>query len=129
MFQVLTIRSAHPFFSKIWARKCTFRIIHSQIQCSLCLPQGLYTLSLQTFREKIFCFHFLNQLCIYLYLDTCFLYYKRILAFINFLKDFIHLCLDREEGREGGREGEKHQCGCLSLTPYWGPGLQPRHVP
>ena len=20
-------------------------------------------------------------------------------------------------------------CGCLSRTPYWGPGLQPRHVP
>ena len=20
-------------------------------------------------------------------------------------------------------------CGCLSLTPYWGPGPQPRHVP
>ena len=20
-------------------------------------------------------------------------------------------------------------CGCLSHTPYWGPGLQPRHVP
>ena len=20
-------------------------------------------------------------------------------------------------------------CGCLSCAPYWGPGLQPRHVP
>ena len=20
-------------------------------------------------------------------------------------------------------------CGCLLSTPYWGPGLQPRHVP
>ena len=33
--------------------------------------------------EKIFCFNFLIQFCIYLYLDTCFLYYKGILVFIS----------------------------------------------
>ena len=31
---------------------------------------------------KIFCFNFLTQFFIYLYLDTCFWYYKGILAFI-----------------------------------------------
>ena len=31
--------------------------------------------------------------------------------------------------REKGREGETSMCGCLSHTPYWRPGLQPRHVP
>ena len=36
----------------------------------------------QTFREKIFHFNFLIQFLIYLHLDTCFLYYKGILAFI-----------------------------------------------
>ena len=34
------------------------------------------------FQENIFCFNFLIQLFIYLYLDTCSLYYKGILAFI-----------------------------------------------
>ena len=32
--------------------------------------------------------------------------------------------------RERGRKGEKHQCVVACHThPYWGPGLQPRHVP
>ena len=38
--------------------------------------------------------------------------------------------------RQRGREGEKHQCVVAShgdqrvpRCPYWGPGLQPRHVP
>ena len=30
--------------------------------------------------------------------------------------------------RKGERKRER-MCGCLSLAPYWGPGLQPRHVP
>ena len=47
--------------------------------------------------------------------------------FLNFLKDFIYLFLDRGEGRERGKETS--MCGCLSHTPYWGPGLQPRCVP
>ena len=34
------------------------------------------------FDEKIFRFNFLIQVFIYLYSDTCFLYYKGILAFI-----------------------------------------------
>ena len=45
----------------------------------------------------------------------------------NFLKIFFVF-------REGGREGEKRgtktlMCGCLLSAFYWGPGLQPRHVP
>ena len=35
-----------------------------------------------------------------------------------------------ERGREGKKRGrETSMCGCLSYTPYWGPGPQPRHVP
>ena len=46
--------------------------------------------------------------------------------FFYFIKDFIYLFLDRKEGRKTGRETS--MCGCLSCTPYWGPGLQSRHV-
>ena len=43
---------------------------------------------------------------------------------------FIYLFIFRDWGREGEREGEKHQCVVAShVTPCWGPGLQPRHVP
>ena len=44
-----------------------------------------------------------------------------------------YLLLEREEGREKGRE--RHPCardtwiGCLLITPNWSPGPQPRHVP
>ena len=34
------------------------------------------------------------------------------------------------EAKEREREEEKTaMCGCLLRAPYWGPGLQPRHVP
>ena len=34
------------------------------------------------------------------------------------------------EGKGGKKRGrETSRCGCLLHTPYWGPGLQPRHVP
>ena len=38
-----------------------------------------------------------------------------------------YLFTNRGKGRERGRETS--MCGCLSCAPYWGPGLQPRHVP
>ena len=41
----------------------------------------------------------------------------------------VYLFIFRERGREGERGRETSVCGCLSRTPYWGPGLQPRHVP
>ena len=44
-----------------------------------------------------------------------------------FFKDFIYLFLEKGEGRE--KERETSMCGCLSCTPNWGPGPQPRHVP
>ena len=47
--------------------------------------------------------------------------------YIFCFKDFIYLFLERGEGRKRGKETPV--CGCLSSTPYWGPGLQPRHVP
>ena len=49
-------------------------------------------------------------------------------------KDFIYSFIFRERGREGEREGEKHQwvretlIGCLLHDPRWGPGPQPWHV-
>ena len=52
---------------------------------------------------------------------------KPCISFFSFLfKDFNF----REKGREGEREGEKHQCGVAShATHYWGPDPWPRHVP
>ena len=53
-------------------------------------------------------------------------------------KDFIYSHVERGEGkeeREREREREKHRhargtlIGCLSHTPNWGPGPQPRHFP
>ena len=35
--------------------------------------------------------------------------------------------LDRGEGEE--KERERSMCGCLSCTPYWGPGQQASHLP
>ena len=49
---------------------------------------------------------------------------------IFFKKYFIYFF--RERGKEGEREGEKHQCvmhGCLLQAPNRGPGPQPGHVP
>ena len=58
-----------------------------------------------------------------------FLYISVKNVFVVFLKDFIYSFLFSERGREGEREGEKHQCVVASCVPYWGPGPQPRHVP
>ena len=55
---------------------------------------------------------------------------------IVFLKGFLfflrfYLCIFREKGREGEREGEIHQCVVAShaAPTRGGPGSQPRHVP
>ena len=45
---------------------------------------------------------------------------------LSFLKKTLFI--SRERGREGEREGNIHMCH-LSSAPYWGPDLQPRHVP
>ena len=51
-----------------------------------------------------------------------------ISTFFFFLK--FYLFNFRERGREGEREGEKHQYVVSSLhIPYWEPGPQPMHVP
>ena len=42
----------------------------------------------------------------------------------SFFLDF-YLFIFRQRGREGEREGEKHQC----VAPHWGSDLQPGHVP
>ena len=46
---------------------------------------------------------------------------------LSFFFNFSYLFLERGEVRE--KERETWMCGCLSCAPYWGPGLQPRHVP
>ena len=50
-------------------------------------------------------------------------YYFLILFFGRF-----YLFLERGKGGRK-RSRETSICGCLSCAPYWGPGLQPRHVP
>ena len=49
---------------------------------------------------------------------------------------FGHICFKRfnlfifrDRGKEGEREGDKHQYVVASCEPQWGPGLQPTHVP
>ena len=44
-----------------------------------------------------------------------------------FFLNFIYLFLDTGEERKRGRETSVY--GCFSRIPYWGHGLQPRHVP
>ena len=58
-----------------------------------------------------------------LWLCPCVLY----TCILGFFKRF-YLLVFRQRGREGKREGEKHQCVIASCTPCWGPGLQPRDV-
>ena len=42
----------------------------------------------------------------------------------------FYLFIFRQRGKEGEREGEKHQCVVASHVPLTGePGPQPRHVP
>ena len=52
-----------------------------------------------------------------------------ICLFILFI--FVKVLFNfRERGREGEKEGEKHQYVVVfPSAPYWGPGPQPRHVP
>ena len=47
-------------------------------------------------------------------------------SLFSFFKDFIYLFL---EGKRGRKWTETSMCGCLSRTPHWGPGPQPRQVP
>ena len=46
------------------------------------------------------------------------LYFTIIINDVYFFKDFIYLFLER--GREGEREGEKHQCVVATHTPFTG---------
>ena len=45
---------------------------------------------------------------------------------VHIFFNLIYLFLERGEGRE--KERKTSMCGCISWTPYWGPGPQPRHV-
>ena len=65
-----------------------------------------------------------------LIVESAFLIILEKLALVPyiFFRDFIYLFVERGEGREKERE-RNIICGCLLHAPYWGPGLQPRHVP
>ena len=52
---------------------------------------------------------------------------REVIVLFFLFKDFIYLFLEGKGGRNIGKETS--MCGCLSHTPYWDPGLQPRHVP
>ena len=41
----------------------------------------------------------------------------------------FYLFIFRQRGREGERGRETLMCGCLSSTPYWGPGPHPGMCP
>ena len=69
------------------------------------------------------------------YYTPNFIYISQTLLSFNlcttFLTDFLlrfYLFIFRQRGREGEREGEKHQCVVASHV-HQSPGLQPRHVP
>ena len=58
---------------------------------------------------------------------------SNVTGLFYFLK-ILFIYFFRERGREGRREGEKHQCVRntwlpLRHAPHWEPGPQPRHVP
>ena len=45
---------------------------------------------------------------------------------VLFLRFYLFIFREGKRGRKRGRETSV--CGCLLHAPYWGPGLQPRHV-
>ena len=53
-----------------------------------------------------------------------------VLISFSFLFFFLRFCLFifREGKKRRKRGREIAMCSCLSPTPYWGPGPQPRHV-
>ena len=84
-------------------------------------PHTFFYLLLPPFKIKIWSLQWPNK-PILIFLVRCF-----ILFIFYFLKDFIYLFLVSR--REGERGRETSMCGCLSHTPSWGLGPQPRHVP
>ena len=70
---------------------------------------------------------FLLQQCHFFYSSLLIKFFKECLLSLFFFKI---LFISRERGKEGDREGEKHQCVVASHMSHTGePGLQPRHVP
>ena len=59
--------------------------------------------------------------------NLCFADHAPVVLLVHLLSFFkrFYLLIFREG--KGGRETS--MCGCLSSTPYWGPGPKPRHVP
>ena len=73
----------------------------------------------------------LVQVCLH---QGCLAVQQKSSFFLSSLKRF-YVFIFRERGREGEREGEKHQCvretliNCPSHAPNWEPVPEPRHVP
>ena len=53
---------------------------------------------------------------------------KNLSFFLCFFFKILFIYFQREEKGGRKRRRERSVCGCLSHAPYWGPGLQPRHV-
>ena len=74
-------------------------------------------------------FGYILLTCLFCWLDSGILCSRKKEGTLFLLKkDFIYLFLEKGEGkRKRGRETST--CGWLLQAPYWGPGLQPAHVP
>ena len=73
-------------------------------------------------------FHTYSTLPVPFHWTSPLFFYTGTLSWLSFFKRF-YLFIFRE-GKGGKKRGrETLICGCLSHAPYWGPGLQPRHVP
>ena len=73
---------------------------------------------------------FKTSLSLYcIYLKFCLLFEDLCLNIYSFLKNVLFIYFYREGKGVRKRGRETSMCGCLSRAPYWGPGLQPRHVP
>ena len=67
---------------------------------------------------------------IYAYLDCAVLLCFASIPLFPFFFFFKILFIYFREGKGGRKRGrETSMCGCLLCAPYWGLGLQPRHVP
>ena len=96
-------------------------------------PFIIYMICKSFIQICVLSFHFLNksfeeQILILMKLNLSVFPFMSYTFFLSyFLKILFILVLERGEGKARG--WETSMCGCLLHAPYWGPGLQPRHVP
>ena len=117
--------SLHPFF--LFSNYSQHTILHYSI--IVYIPYAVLYIPVTFYNRQ---FLFLNPFALFhpspklytlwqssvcsLYLSFCFVYFVLINLFFR-------------EGKAGRKGEETSMSGCLLCAPYWGPGLQPRHVP